>query len=80
MADLKKLYDDVIMDHIKNARNYHKLEGANREAQGSNPLCGDVLTVYLRLRGEIIEDIGLFLLRHFDGFGFDHERKRERKE
>lgn len=58
MAELKNLYDDVIMDHIRNARNYHKLEGANREAEGSNPLCGDVLTVYLKLSGEIIEDIG----------------------
>jgi len=58
MVDLKKLYDDVIMDHIKNARNYRKPEGANREAEGSIPLCGDILTVYLKLRGEFIEDIG----------------------
>ena len=58
MAELKNLYDDVIMDHIRNARNYHKLEGANREAEGSNPLCGDVLTVYLKLSGEVIDDIG----------------------
>lgn len=58
MADLKKLYDDVIMDHIKNARNYRELEKADRKAEGSNPLCGDVLTVYLRLNGEFIEDIG----------------------
>jgi len=58
MAELKNLYDDVIMDHIRNARNYHKLDGANREAEGSNPLCGDVITVYLKLSGEVIEDIG----------------------
>jgi nitrogen fixation NifU-like protein len=58
MVDLKKLYDDVIMDHIKNARNYCRLENANCEAEGSNPLCGDVFTVYLRMRGETIEDIG----------------------
>ncbi len=58
MAEVKKLYDDVIMDHIRNARNYHKPEGANREAEGSNPLCGDVLTIYIKLRGEVIEDIG----------------------
>jgi len=58
MTELKNLYDDVIMDHIRNARNFHKLEGANREAEGSNPLCGDVITVYLRLKGEVIEDIG----------------------
>ena len=58
MVDLKNLYDDVIMDHIKNARNYCRLENADCEAEGSNPLCGDVLTVYLRLRGDTIEDIG----------------------
>lgn len=58
MAEVKKLYDDVIMDHIRNARNYHKPEGTNREAEGSNPLCGDVLTVYIKFRGEVIEDIG----------------------
>jgi nitrogen fixation NifU-like protein len=58
MAELKKLYDDVIMDHIRNARNYCRLENANCEAEGSNPLCGDVFTVYLRMRGDTIEDIG----------------------
>ena len=58
MTELRNLYDDVIMDHIKNVRNYRKLEGANREAEGSNPLCGDIITVYLKLQGEVIEDIG----------------------
>ncbi|HMJ50114.1 MAG TPA: SUF system NifU family Fe-S cluster assembly protein [Burkholderiales bacterium] len=58
MTELRNLYDDVIMDHIRNARNFRKLEGANREAEGSNPLCGDVITIYLRLQGEVIEDIG----------------------
>src|SRR5262245_23369595 len=37
------------MDHIRNARNYRELAGAQRRAQGSNPLCGDVFTVYLKL-------------------------------
>lgn len=58
MTDIIKLYDNVIMDHIKNARNYHKLEEADREAQGSNPLCGDVFNIYLKMRRDIIEDIG----------------------
>ena len=44
-----KLYDDVLMDHIKNARNYCTLDDANRTASGTNPLCGDEVTVYLRL-------------------------------
>jgi nitrogen fixation NifU-like protein len=47
-----KLYGDLIMDHIRNARNYHELPDAQRRAEGVNPLCGDVLTVYLELAGE----------------------------
>jgi len=49
-------YDDFIMDHIRNARNYRVLENANREKQGSNPLCGDVITVQLHIaRGRVEE-------------------------
>lgn len=51
------LYDDLIMDHIKNARNYRVLEDRNRTATGSNPLCGDELTLYLRVKPEKIEDV-----------------------
>ncbi len=52
----KKLYDDLIMDHIKNARNYRVLENADR-ADGSNPLCGDEMTVFLRIEGERVLDV-----------------------
>jgi len=58
MTEFKNLYDDVIMDHIRNARDFRKLQGANREAEASNPLCGDVIAIYLRSQGEVIEDIG----------------------
>jgi nitrogen fixation protein NifU and related proteins len=57
MVAVEKLYDDVILDHIKNARNYRKIENADREMEEFNPLCGDILNVYLRMRNEIIEDI-----------------------
>lgn len=43
------LYDDLIMDHIKNARNYREIEDADYSAVGSNPLCGDELTVFVAL-------------------------------
>ncbi len=56
MADLK-LYDELIMDHIKNARNYGALDDANRKAAGSNPLCGDEMTVYLRIELERLEEV-----------------------
>ena len=54
---LARLYDDLVMDHIKNARNYRILDNANRKATGSNPLCGDELTVYLAVERDRIQDI-----------------------
>ncbi len=55
--DLSELYQQVILDHSRSPRNFHKLEGANRTAQGHNPLCGDNVTLYLLLDGEVIKDI-----------------------
>lgn len=57
MAGRKKLYDDLIMHHIKNAQNYRALDDADRKASGSNPLCGDELTVYLKIDRDRIEDV-----------------------
>jgi nitrogen fixation protein NifU and related proteins len=57
MSDLSELYQEVILDHNRRPRNFHKLQGANRTAQGHNPLCGDQLTVYARLEDELIRDI-----------------------
>ena len=58
MYDLQELYQEVVMDHNRRPRNYHKLEDANRSAEGFNPLCGDQLTVYLEMADEKIKDIG----------------------
>lgn len=49
-------YDDLVMDHIKHARNYRVPDDANRMGTGSNPLCGDEIVVYLRIDGERIAD------------------------
>jgi nitrogen fixation NifU-like protein len=57
MSELSELYQEVILDHNKRPRNFQVLEGANRSAEGYNPLCGDQITVYLRLEGNIIQDI-----------------------
>lgn len=57
MSDLRELYQQVILDHSKKPRNFQKLEGANRTAQGHNPLCGDDVTVYLRLEDDAIRNI-----------------------
>ncbi|HZN26576.1 MAG TPA: SUF system NifU family Fe-S cluster assembly protein [Burkholderiales bacterium] len=51
-------YDEVIMDHIKNARNYRVLEDHDRQASGSNPLCGDDMVLYLKLDHDRIVDLG----------------------
>jgi nitrogen fixation protein NifU and related proteins len=55
--DLSDLYQQVILDHSKSPRNYSKLEGANRTAQGHNPLCGDHVTMYLQVDGNTVKDI-----------------------
>ncbi len=61
--DLKELYRDVILDHNRSPRNFGRLEPADAHADGHNPLCGDRLTVSLRMNGDRIEDI------RFDGKG-----------
>lgn len=58
MADSRALYEQVILDHNKNPRNFKKIENPDREIEGFNPLCGDHFTVYLKLDGDRIEDIG----------------------
>ncbi len=55
--DLKDLYRDVILDHNKRPRNFGRIEASDIHADGHNPLCGDRLTVWLRLKDDRIEDI-----------------------
>lgn len=57
MADLSGLYQEVILDHSKRPRNFRVLDDATARAEGYNPLCGDRLTLYLRMDGEKISDI-----------------------
>lgn len=58
MSDLRELYQQLIIDHSKKPRNFVKLEDANRTAEGHNPLCGDVVTVYLQVEDDVIRKIG----------------------
>ncbi len=58
MADLKALYQEVILDHNKKPRNYGKLSPATHHAEGHNPLCGDHISVTLNLAGDKVEAIG----------------------
>lgn len=57
-SDLQDLYQEVVLEHSKRPRNYREVEGANRRAEGYNPLCGDQLTVTLRMDGEVIKEVG----------------------
>jgi nitrogen fixation protein NifU and related proteins len=57
MATLDALYQDLILDHNRSPLNYRVLEDANRRVEGNNPLCGDRLTVWLRMAGDRIEDV-----------------------
>src|SRR4051812_22133658 len=56
MADLRELYQEVIIDHNRSPRNFHKLAHANYHADGFNPLCGDKLTLYLNVQNNIITE------------------------
>lgn len=58
MADLRDIYQEVILEHAKSPRNFHALEKPTVKAEGYNPLCGDRCTVYVSLQGDVIEDIG----------------------
>jgi nitrogen fixation NifU-like protein len=57
MSDLSDLYQEVILDHNRTPRNFRRLEGASHHAEGYNPLCGDRVTVFLKIDGDRIADI-----------------------
>ena len=57
LSPLQELYQSIIIDHYRNPRNFHRLNQANRHADGVNPLCGDKLSVYLIIEHDAIKDI-----------------------
>jgi len=57
MSDLRELYQEVILDHYKKPRNFRALPDANRKLEGYNPLCGDKITVYLKVEDGVVKDI-----------------------
>jgi len=63
MSELQDLYQEVILDHGRNPRNFRRIEKPTAEAEGLNPLCGDHYHVYLRLDGDRIADVS------FEGAG-----------
>ncbi len=62
-TEIKDLYQQVIVDHSKRPRNCRPLEGASRKVDGYNPLCGDKVTIYVKVEGGVVKDIS------FEGSG-----------
>jgi nitrogen fixation NifU-like protein len=63
MTDLNDLYQEVILDHNRRPRNFHAIADATHRAEGYNPLCGDRLTLYMKVDGDVITDLA------FEGAG-----------
>ncbi len=63
MSILRELYQQVILDHNKSPRNFHAMTNPTRRVEGYNPLCGDHYTIYLKLNGDVVEDVS------FEGAG-----------
>jgi nitrogen fixation NifU-like protein len=63
MSDLSDLYQEVILDHNRRPRNFRRLDGASHHAEGYNPLCGDRVTIFLKIDDDRISDIA------FEGSG-----------
>ena len=57
MSELSDLYQEVILDHNKNPRNFREIETANFKADGNNPLCGDALRVYVEVEDGKVKDV-----------------------
>ncbi len=61
--ELRELYQDVIIEHSKRPRNFRPLDQSARKAEGSNPLCGDTVTVYVKMDADVIREVA------FEGSG-----------
>jgi nitrogen fixation NifU-like protein len=57
MMDLRDLYQEIILDHSRNPRNFGECPNCARHAYGNNPLCGDRITVHASLKDGVVEDI-----------------------
>ena len=57
MSELNELYQETILEHNKNPRNFRAIEDADQTALGNNPLCGDALEVYVKLEGDRVADV-----------------------
>lgn len=56
-AELNELYQELILDHYRRPRNHHRLEHPDHHADGENPLCGDHVSIFLKLDGDIVKEV-----------------------
>ncbi len=56
MSELRDLYQELILDHSRRPRNRRRMDDADRRAEGYNPLCGDHVTIFLKLDGDIVKE------------------------
>jgi nitrogen fixation NifU-like protein len=63
MSDLSDLYQEVILDHNRRPRNFRRIDGSSHHAEGYNPLCGDRVSVFVKVTGDRIDDLA------FEGSG-----------
>ncbi len=61
--ELRSLYQEIILDHNKNPRNFRQMPDADYVLEGYNPLCGDHYTIYLKMNGDVVADVS------FEGAG-----------
>jgi nitrogen fixation NifU-like protein len=57
MSNLEALYQEVILDHNRKPRNFREMENADRRIEGRNPLCGDEITLWVKLDGDTVADV-----------------------
>ena len=58
MSGLSDLYQEILLEHNSKPRNFRRVEDANSTAEGYNPLCGDQITLYLKVVDDVVEDVG----------------------
>ena len=58
MSGLSELYQEILLEHNSKPRNFRKVEDANQTSEGFNPLCGDQITLYLKVIDGLIDDVG----------------------
>ncbi len=58
MSGISELYQEILLEHNSKPRNFRKVADASRTAEGYNPLCGDQITLYLKLVDNVVEDVG----------------------